>query len=682
MAGVAELREGQAEHPELGHGAHGPQGKWLSLALAATGVVYGDIGTSPLYTWSEIRRHAGLLATEDILGACSLIFWTLTLIVFGKYVGLVLRANNNGEGGTFALLSQVQGIRRAGVPVVTVLLVFASALLYGEGLITPAISVLSAVEGIAVFDPHLDRLIVPTTIGLIVALFAVQYTGTHRVGRLFGFVMVVWFLVIGALGAYQVVVAPEILQATLPHHALRFLHRHGLAGDLAVLGSVVLCITGGEALFADMGHFGAGPIRRAWTGLVYPALLCSYFGQGAYLLSGGPIVRDNVFFSVVPAPFMIPVVLLATCATVIASQALISGAFSLTRSAINLGLLPRVAVVHTNREVEGQIYMPAVNWGLCVGCCWLVLEFQRSSELAAAYGLAVMGTMTTTTIAMSYITRFRWNWSLFAVIPIFGSFAIVELSYLVANVMKIPNGAWLPLLIGVGLFLTMRVWRSGRAQLAQAFTRVERFTVRQLMELKMRMPELPRAMVFLTQEKVSSYDDPVPLVLLKFVDRYGAIPKHLTLFSVVQEGTVPYWREKRFDVRQFGDNVTSVRMHVGYMESPNTRAALVHLKQQRQVRIHATRWTIVMGREELIVEPGALGWRLKYLVFGLLQSLSGEAHQWFGLGGDTGLSKEVIPVRVGQGNVMEVVVRAPEIDPGWLGSTATEEVPRDWVGPT
>ncbi|MEZ4239789.1 MAG: KUP/HAK/KT family potassium transporter [Myxococcota bacterium] len=636
----------------------------MALAIGATGIVFGDIGTSPLYTWSEIRRHGALNNEADIFGAASLIFWTLTLIAFGKYVLFVLQADNNGEGGTFALLSQVRRIRGKGVRAVSVLLMFASALLYGEGLITPAISVLSAVEGIAVANPSLEWMIVPVTLGLLTGLFAVQYHGTARVGRLFGIVMVLWFLIIGSLGVYQVVRHPAILEALSPHHGLAFLARSGFAGDLAVLGSVVLCITGGEALFADMGHFGARAIRIAWMSLVYPALLASYLGQGAKLLSGEEIVRDNVFFSLVPSWAMFPMVLLATCATIIASQALISGAFSLTRSAINLGVLPRVAVVHTSREIEGQIYMPAVNWGLWLGCCWLVVEFQRQTELAAAYGLAVTGTMTTTSIAMMYIAHFRWKWSWWRTIPLFGTFLVVEFAYLVANVAKIPNGAWLPLVIGGILFAAMRLWRQGRRQLAAAYARVTRISVRQLVDLKRRMPELSRAMVFLTQEKVQEFEDPVPLVLLKFLDRYGALPRHLTMFSIVPE-PVPVWREKRYDVRQFGDNVTSVRMHVGYMEQPNTRAALVHLKQQRQIRIHATRWTIVMGREELIIEPGSPWWRLPYQLFGLLQQLGSEAHVWFGLSGDTGISKEVVPVRVGQEGVMEVVVRPPEVDAAW-----------------
>jgi KUP system potassium uptake protein len=649
-------------------------GRWLPLALGALGVVYGDIGTSPLYTWSEIRRHGSLTGDADILGACGLIVWTLTLIILGKYVGLVLRADNHGEGGTFALQSQLLGLRARGVPVVTLMLVFAASLLYGEGLITPAISVLSAVEGIAVFDAHLDPFVVPLTLAVIFGLFAFQYLGTGQVGKLFGPIMVAWFASISVLGVVQIVGQPQVLSAFLPHHAFYFLTTHSLAEILAVLGSVVLCITGGEALYADMGHFGGSAIRRAWMWLVYPALLCSYLGQAAFLMTGAEIHRDNVFFSMVPGALMIPMVILATFAAIIASQALISGAFSLTRSAINLGLLPRVSVVHTNREVEGQIYMPAVNWFLCIGCSLFVVFFQRSANLAAAYGLAVTGTMFITTIAMTYIARLRWGWKPWVTVAVFGTFGVVELWFLAANVLKIPSGAWVPLVIVAPLFAIMRIWPSGRRRLANAYARVERFTVRELMDLKMRMPELPRAMVFLTQETVHTFDDPVPLVLLKFVDRYGAIPKHLTLFSIVHEGTVPFWREKRFDVRQFGDNVTSVRMHVGYMESPNTRAALVHLKQQRQVRIHATRWTIVMGREELVIEhPGSLLSRIQSQVFSLLQQMGSEAHVWFGLGGDTGISKEVIPVKVGHGGEMEVVVRAPDLDSSWLAPQASDE---------
>lgn len=658
--------EDQAPPPHVHHAPGENEPIWsrafLSLAIAATGVVYGDIGTSPLYTWSEIRRHGALETVPDILGACSLIFWTLTTIAFGKYVGLVLRAANNGEGGTFALLSQVQPLARRGVPIVVVMLLFASSLLYGEGLITPAISVLSAVEGLAVADPRFETVVIPITLVVLTGLFAVQYQGTERVGRAFGLIMIVWFLAIAGLGVREIVGHPSILMALSPHWGASFLLRQGFHESFLVLGSVVLCITGGEALFADMGHFGARAIRLAWVVLVYPALLLQYFGQGAKLLSGDEIIRDNVFFSLVPASLTLPMVLLATAATIIASQALISGAFSLTRSAINLGLLPRVAIVHTNRDVEGQIYMPFVNWSLWLGCCWLVIEFTSSSNLAAAYGLSVMGTMCTTSISMMYISRFHWGWPAWRSMGLFGTFLVIELAYLAANVPKIPDGAWLPLLIGAALYATMKLWQRGRRAMADAYQRVERFTVAELMASKLKLPEIPRAMVFLTAEKVLSFDDPIPLVLLKFVDRYGALPRHITLFSIVPEPAHPYWRAKRFDVRQFGDNVTSVRMHVGYMESPDTRAALMHLKQKRQVRIHATRWTIVMGREEIILEPGGGIWRIPQLLFSFLAGSAAQANEWFGLGSDTGLSKEVVPIVVDRTGKMKVIIRKPELE--------------------
>jgi KUP system potassium uptake protein len=648
-------------HHSPGEGLPWTSRAFVALAVSAAGVVYGDIGTSPLYTWNEIRLHGALNQPSDVLGAMSLIFWTLTIIAFGKYVGLVLRADNNGEGGTFALLSQIHAYARGGTVVVGVLLVFASSLLYGEGLITPAISVLSAVEGIAVFDHRLEMFVIPITLAMLTGLFAVQYQGTDRVGTAFGVVMIVWFVAIAALGTNQIVRHPAILAGLLPHHGLRFLWETGGHGTLVVLGSVVLCITGGEALFADMGHFGARAIRAAWVTLVYPALVLQYFGQGAKLLSGDEILRDNVFFSMVPTPMMLPMVVLATAATVIASQALISGAFSLTRSAINLGLLPRVAVVHTNRHIEGQIYMPFINWALWFGCCWLVIEFGSATKLAAAYGLSVVGTMITTSVAMTYVSRFGWGWPAWRSFTVFGTFIVIEAAYLVANVVKIPDGAWLPLVMGSFLFALMQIWKRGRKRLSDAMSRVDRFTVKELLDSKARMPELSRAMVFLTAEKVLRFDDPVPLVLLKFVDRYGALPRHVTLFSIESEWAHPYWRGKRFDVRQFGDNVTSVRMHVGYMESPDTRAALVHLKQQRQIRIHATRWTIVMGREEVIIESGGGLASVPNLVFSMMMSWSAQANVWFGLGSDTGISKEVIPVVLRRNGGMEVVIRKPEL---------------------
>ncbi len=634
---------------------------FLGLCLAAAGVVFGDIGTSPLYAFSQLRVHGVLHGRDDVLGALSLVFWTLTLIAFGKYVLLVLRADHHGEGGAFALRARIQSLQRPGAGFIGGLLVGSAALLYGEALVAPAISVLSAAEGLRVVRPELGPLVVPLSLLVLSLLFGAQRRRTSRVNRWLGAAMVVWFLVLGTLGALEVARHPGVLAAASPHHALRFLWEHGLSGSFGALGAVVLCITGAEALFADMGQFGSRSIRVGWAALVYPALVLQYFGQGAFLWSGGEVVDDNVFFSLVPAPARAPMVVFALLAASIASQALVSTAFGLTRTAINLGLLPRVTIVHTSREDEGQIYVPPVNLLLWLGSCLLVVQYQSVSGLASVYGLSAVVTMLVTSLAMAVVARHAWGWTPAAVALAFGGSAVLEAGYLAANAVKVPTGAWLPLAVGGLVYATTRVWVRGRARMAAAIGAVERWTVTELLATKARLPELPRAMVFLTPERVLTDADPIPLVLLKFVDRYGALPRHITLFSVVNEWAHPYWRGDRFDVRNFGDNVTSVCLHVGYMETPNTRAALVHLKERREVRIQATRWTIVMGREEVIVpDHGGLATTWDWL-FSLLASAAVPADAWFGLGSDTGISKEVIPLVFDRRGRMVVGVHRPEL---------------------
>ena len=622
----------------------------LALAVAAVGVVYGDIGTSPLYTWSEVRRHGGIDTPDEVLGVASLILWTLTLIICGKYATLVLRASNHGEGGTFALMGLLQSAKGRSPALLTAALIFAAALLYGEGLLTPAISVLSAVEGLQVARPSLGGFVVPGTLLMLTLLFSMQHFGTQRVGRVFGVVMLVWFAAIAALGLRQIVLNPEILWALDPRHALRLLSSAPLGVSAAILGSVVLCITGGEALYADLGHFGARAIRLAWTFVVYPALILNYLGQGALLLGGRPVVQDNVFFSMVPTELLFPMVGLATMATIVASQALISGAFSLTRSAINLGLFPRVTIVHTSREVEGQIYLPGINWALWAGCCLLVLQFRSASELAGAYGLAVTGVMATTSIAMYFISTRVWGWRPIFALPVWAGFGLIDLAYFSSNVAKLMHGGYVPLLIGVLLFTMMVTWRDGRRAIGEAMTRAERPTIAQLVDSKSKCPELPRAMVFLSSQRVMGPEDRCPLVLASFHKRYGALPKHITLFAVAYESDVPYFQGPRFDVSHFGSNVVAVRMHVGYMETPDVREALADLRKRRLIRLHQSRWTMVMGYEQIINGEGAPLSRLRVLLFQVLLRFATQAHVHFGLGDDPGVSKEVIPVRITRGH--------------------------------
>ena len=650
-------------------GHHGPDPKdfrsLLLLAVAAAGVVFGDIGTSPLYTWNEIRHHGGITSQQDVVGLASLIIWTLSLVVTVKYVILVLRADNHGEGGTYALMGLLQNVPTRVAAFATLLLTGSACLLYGEGLITPAMSVLSAMEGLSVANPAFQPVVVPGTLVILLGLFSLQYKGTATVGRLFGAVMVVWFLTIAGLGLVSIIRHPQILQAFFPWNAARYFVDHGIGHTLPVLGSVVLAVTGGEALYADMGHFGRKAIRTTWYALTWPCLMLNYLGQGALLYSGEEIVRDNVFFSLVPEVARYPMVALATMAAVIASQALISGAFSLTRSAINLGLLPRVLVVHTSSEVEGQIYMPTINWLLYIGSSILVLVFQSSTNLAGAYGLSVIGAMLVTTISMSQVAIHHWHWPAWRSYAVFGAFLAIDMTYLAACALKFFDGGWLPLAIGACLLYLMLTWRRGRQRMSAAYRAVVRMSVREMLELKARITSLPRAMVFLTQERVGVPTDGAPVLLMKFVDRYGALPKHLTLLSIVNEAGVPYWLGKRFDVVSFGENVVSVSMHVGYMETPDVRAALTTLKRRRLVKIHATRWTIVMGKEEILLPDGMQIFRkIAFILYRMLLTFASEANVWFGLGTDSGLSKEIVPVRVTKEGEMEVVLRKVEV--GWL----------------
>jgi KUP system potassium uptake protein len=635
---------------------HGPppnRREFLLLCLAALGVVYGDIGTSPLYAWNEIHHTGAVESPADVLGVCSLVVWTMTFAVTMKYVLLVLRADNHGEGGTFALMGLVRTLSFPGRPALLVALTFAACLLYAEGLLTPAISVVSAMEGLAVANPALEPLIVPGALVVLTGLFAIQRIGTARLGIAFGVVSVVWFVTLTVLGLRAVAQTPEILGALSPHHAVGFLSRHFGLGLLPVLGSVVLAITGGEALYADIGHFGVRTIRATWYFLVYPALVCAYLGQGAVLLSGVPLRGGNVFYTTVPDGFVAPMVALSTAAAIIASQALISGAFSLTRSAIHLGLVPRLPVHHTSAQMEGQIYLPAVNLFLWIGCCALVVAFGSSAGLAGAYGLAVMGVMTTTTVSCLVLARWRWGWSWPAVAAVFLPMLAFDGAYLLANVAKLFAGAWMPLLFGAGLYALMWTWRDGRERLRAAFTRIPPLPLSEVVAQRERLVEIPKAFVLLVATPVTAVDDPAPVLLRKFVDRYGALPRHLTLFSIVEEPSVPYWRQQRFDVVDCGSGVVSVRMHVGFMEQPDVRAALTWLKTHRKIRIHAHRWTVVTGLEELVFSPGGA---LRLRLFAWMMRWSGQATRWFGLGADAGVSREVLPVRVHRDGTMELTM--------------------------
>ena len=476
----------QAKEQPGADDSHAPHGGLLSLTVGAMGVVYGDIGTSPLYAVNEIFfGHSALATTSDnVIGAISLVLWTITIVVLFKYLLFVLRADNDGEGGTFALYGLVHKHKRRGIGFLLWLLMLAAGLLFGEGIITPAISVLSAVEGVRIVTPALDHSVVPITLGILTTLFLVQRHGTAKMGTVFGPIILCWFTTIGVFGALSVLKHPAILSALNPLRGIGVLWALGPVRSLRLLGAVVLAITGGEALYADMGHFGRRPIRLSWVALVYPALLASYLGQGAYLLGGAPVANENVFFSVVPSGLLIPVVILATCATVIASQALISGAFSLAQQAAALGLFPRLRIVHTHHAHAGQIYVPFINWALFVGCTTLVITFRSSTNLAAAYGLSVSGVMLTTSISMTAVARLYWKWSWPLILLVFVPVGLIDASFLGANSLKFLEGGYIPLSLGVILFGVMTTWRWGRKATFDAYAQKHTMSMKDLVDLK------------------------------------------------------------------------------------------------------------------------------------------------------------------------------------------------------
>ncbi|HSE26892.1 MAG TPA: KUP/HAK/KT family potassium transporter, partial [Gemmatimonadales bacterium] len=514
-------------------GAEAPRGRALAaLSFGALGVVYGDIGTSPLYALKEaFGGHFGLTPEPaEVLGILSLVFWALTLVISVKYVGFILRADNHGEGGILALMALVAPPAHHGrLGLVTAAGLFGAALLYGDGLITPAISVLGAMEGLELATPGITPLVPWLASAVLVALFWVQKRGTARVGRLFGPIVAVWFVSIALLGIRGILVHPAVLGAVWPGHAIHFFVEHGTAGFL-VLGAVVLVVTGGEALYADMGHFGRRPIRLAWFAAVLPALLLNYFGQGAWLLEHPEAVR-NPFFALAPRWALYPTIAVATLAAIVASQALISGAYSLTRQAIQLGLCPRLTVVHTSETQYGQIYMPEVNRALAVGCIALVLGFGSSTALAGAYGIAVTLTMVITTVLFERVLRERWKWPVVPAVGLAAVFMVMDLAFFAANVPKIPAGGWFPLVIAAGAFTLMATWKRGRALLADIMRR-NTLPVDLFLEDIGRNPptRVPGTAVFMTSDP-----EGIPAVLLHHLKHNKVLHERVLLMSVMTE---------------------------------------------------------------------------------------------------------------------------------------------------
>jgi KUP system potassium uptake protein len=589
--------------------SHDHKASLAALSLGALGVVFGDIGTSPLYTLRECMNAAGGVkaGVDDLYGILSLMFWSLILVVTVKYLTFVMRADNHGEGGIFALLAIVperfraSAARTGKVTGMALLAVIGAALLYGDGVITPAISVLSAVEGLTVASPRLTPLVLPLTCAILVGLFSIQRFGTGAVGKLFGPVMVVWFGTLAGLGIFHISHHPEILAALSPHHGVAFFGRHGLRGAL-ILGSVVLVVTGGEALYADMGHFGVRPIRLAWTSFVLPSLVLGYFGQGALILTD-PKAVGNPFFAMVPAglPTYL-LVLLSSAATVIASQALISGAFSLTRQAMLLGYLPRVTVKHTAFYTEGQIYIPEVNRLLAVGCIMLVLTFRESVKLAAAYGIAVTGTMAITSVLYFIVARYTWQWSAWKAGGLLALFLSFDIPFLAANLFKFFDGGYVPMMIGAALIAGMLIWSRGRTALIDQYARrYSTFENARPLIHKCLCSRVPGSAVFLAPDA-----DHVPPVLMHHVERTRSLHETVVLLNVEEAITPVVPENARFRVEDLGEGFYKLVVRFGYMENPLLLPLLKRVTDSRQIPFQVHDATYYIGHETIIAKNGGL----------------------------------------------------------------------------
>ena len=631
----------------------------FGMSLAALGVVYGDIGTSPLYAVNEIFfGRANLIFSQlDILGVVSIIFWALTLTVSIKYVLMVLRADSEGEGGVFALFSLIKTnkVRNTFTKILTVLLIIAAGLLLGDGIITPAISVVSAVEGLKVATSTFNAYIVPITIAILTALFLIQSAGTHTIGKLFGPIIVVWFFAIAAIGLSHIVSTPFIFIAINPYYAVRFFLTHEIHTLFIILGSVMLVMTGGEAMYADMGHFGKKPIRLSWFVLVYPALILNYFGQGAFMLSGKTVVADNIFYSMIPKFALIPMVVLATLATIIASQALISGAFSLISQGISLGLLPFMKITHTHEKHHGQIYIPTINWLLYCGCVSLVLIFRTSSRLASAYGLAVAGVMLVTTLSMIAVSHYSWRWSWIKSLLIFIPFALLDLTFLSANSLKLFEGGYIPLGIGFGVLLVIQSWQWGRSFVKEHYDSYKRGTIADLMVMKENKiyPEIPKAYIFMSPEKVTE-NDSMPTLMQVFIDRYGSLPKHIIFLTVRIEKHPIVRNENRYKIINFGkvginqDTIASVVVRFGFMEEPNVEAVLQDLANNHEIQIDTNKhnWLIEVMHERVYKDEVRGLNHIKSTIYQLLSRFADTADHYFMLGDSEPLAIEVIPVKL------------------------------------
>jgi KUP system potassium uptake protein len=592
--------------------------------IGALGVVYGDIGTSPLYALKEATAAAGgATDAATVLGVLSLIFWSLFLVITLKYIVLILRSDNAGEGGILSLLALVQqkiGTTSVWAGRFLALAALGTALFYCDALITPAISVLSAVEGLESLNPTFERLVLPITLAIMAVLFLVQRRGTARVGGMFGPIMVVWFSTIGVLGVIAIVREPRVLQALFPGYGIALLARHPTLA-LAILGAVFLVLTGGEALYADMGHFGKRPVRLAWFTLVWPGLLLNYFGQGALLLGAdSPVV--NPFFSLASGSMLPLLLVLATAATIIASQATISGAFSVTRQAVQLDLLPRVTILQTSQDERGQIYVPATNIFMFVAVVGFVLAFESSSALSAAYGASVIGTMLITTLLGAVVARTSWQWPTWRIVVVFGLFLMLDVAFLLGNVTKITSGGWVPLLLAAIMFMGFETWRDGRARLRRALQR-RAVPWTELPKLLEGATKVPGTAVFLV-----SHSGFVPTALLRNLEHNHVYHEQIVILNLEVLRSPRHDRASRAWVEELMPNVHAVRARFGFMETPDVSEALRGARQ-RGLRVLTADCTFFLGWHlvRALPRPGLAGWRAH--VFAYLQRRGAQAAEFF-----------------------------------------------------
>lgn len=604
--------------------------KIVVLAFASIGVVFGDIGTSPLYAIKACfyGQHAIAPGVTNILGVLSLIFWSMFVVVSVKYVTFILRADNRGEGGIFALVSLLnapkQSFSRFMQSALLLAGILGAGLLYGDGVITPAISVLSAIEGLEVATRAASPFILPLTCIVLILLFALQRKGTASIGKLFAPIMVLWFLSIGFFGIIQIIREPSVLQAFNPVYALEFFLNNRIHG-VVVLGSVVLCITGCEALYADLGHFGREAIRLSWFSFVFPALLCNYFGQGALLLAH-PEMNINPFYKIVPEILLYPMIGLSTAATVIASQALISGAFSLTQQAVQLGLCPRVRIIHTSSDMQGQIYIPFVNYTLMIACIAVVMGFRESGALAGAYGIAVTGTMIITSILYFLVLTHAGKWSLWKVIPLVGIFLAFDVAFFTGNFFKIADGGWFPIFVAAIIALAMTTWKKGRNELYHNLVGA-RFPLESfLSELPKRyMPRVPGTAVFMTLSPVGT-----PPTLLHNVKHNHILHEKVVLLSIITKDTPIVLAGERIKLADLGQGFYRVEAFYGFMQKPNVPQLMKILAQYGLVTDPMTT-TFFLGKETLLTGGKSKMMRWRKSLFAFMSRNAGNPTSYFGI---------------------------------------------------